>query len=415
MNRTKFLTSLSALAAVFAFNGNAMAGTYAPSCDANIYTIKLENSAGGYYQQGETVCRGDSTCIAQQCPVPGTLGTITYGVLVEDPILVPTSDCNSNPTVTLESFSLYNEAGVAAVSGLEPGSALTFGKFEKSDGTVLPGGTYTLKPVFSDVNTYKLVFNCTASTNLPGGPKTEPERTSYTAGSVIGLDEVCQLSGYDIRFSASGTDHTGTQISILDITGDKLEGFKDGSTVTITANYTPKCVGMRFYESSANGPNSNLTDVQVVYFKNPADKNSRGTFYSNDTCTTSVTNLDIPAISGYTVRGFIRTGDYKLCKTGNANYSTGTDITTALNTADWAGVKPSGVLEVATGQVLDAPIMYCTAVARNCSVAENAHALCQLDVMTDGRVTYTNCCEAGYNKDGLDSTLLNATTCPANN
>lgn len=412
MNKTKILTSLSALAAVFVFNGNAMAGVYNPSCDANVYTIVLENSGGGYYKPGDTVCRGEGTCTAQQCPAVGNLGTITYGVYSANPILVPTSDCNSNPTVTLESFSLYNEAGVAVVSGLVPGSALTFGAFEKSDKSVLPSGTYTLKPVFSNTNTYKLVFNCDASTDLPGGSVSEDGRDSYTAGTAIGLSEVCQLPGYDVRFSASGTGHTGVQTNILEIAGDKLDGFKDKSTVTITANYTPKCVGMRFYKSSANGPQTNLTDVQTVYFKNPADKNSKGTFYSDEACTTAVTKVDVPTISGYTVRGFMSTPDYKLCKTtSDSNYYTGSDITTALNTADWNGVKPSGVLEVATGQILDSLVMYCTAVAKNCSVTANSHAYCKLQVSDDGKVTYTNCCQAGYNKAGLNSVKLDQTTC----
>lgn len=369
MNKTKILTSLSALAAVFVFNVGAFAGTATPTCDPNDYSIDFskDTSISSEWQ---------SSCGAQ----PYVLDC-QYGANGATKCVLPAESCVKREGFTLRAWDIYDTTDISGTAD-ETVSA----------GAVVPNAflaeygdetTFYAKANFT-AHVFTLEFNCTASGNVVASAVTGTAE-SISGSDSVNLNTKCQVPGYTTTWDITRDGSAITSGAVTDGVftpaklGLKPSDIASGGSFVARATYVPKTYNVTI---KGNGG----TDLVLKYTNptsktaNPVWKNSGGT---------AVTTASLEARTGYTLRAV----------TGIAVADVSADATTSIASNIKVAIASSGSSTTAAlpdlGVITEAQT-WNAAWAKSC--VESESATCSLAITpATGAVTYTNACKDGFN------------------
>lgn len=408
MNKTKILTSLSALAAVFAFNGNALAGTYNPSCLGNEYSIEVAYSSSGIIdweasddQECETrgASSGNEVCYPvalPSCPVEGFMFMYTYGDAT--PYNAPAANCSPTQSYTgwkLQGVSVKVNGQAVTFEDVEilASAAIEDEDFLHNGVPVDTGSTFKLVPANVSNKTVSVDIECTYTDVQDGLPNNiVPTGTTHQggdAGETISFANNCIASGYTInqwQYRLKGD----LKWSIINGNSFTIPGFVDGNLKEYEfrpLTYVPNTYSMVLKKGLA-GAENHLT----LKYTNPVE-DAAGTWKNGDTSVTSGVNL--PTLTNYTLRGMVKSSSAITAITEDASRLEGNLILRSSATANTSGTLPNLGVVTTNGS-------FYPAWARNCDPEESTGGLetasCTLELNhTTGSVTYTNACKPGFN------------------
>ena len=398
MNKTKFLTSLSALAAVFVFNGNALAVTSAsPSCNPNEY--KLDYSK---VPSSEWV----SSCGSQTTQVDCTYGAT--GVAADD-LCTAQVKCAQRDGYELLSWDVYKSATISdanRLTNVAPGAVIG----NTSLATVSNEGTLYLMPNYETLN-YLVTFDCDASENIVEGGVDQGDIT-ISGSDTINLKNYCGVPGYYISNVSIKRD------------GSAVQGNVSGRTVydPETGVFNPSAIGLTSSELKAGGPFVVEVAYRPMSFEVPLyrDTTKLGDFiYTNRVSLTASptwnylasgssstvdasSGVSITARSGYTLRAATKTKLSDVSTTQSTSIASNiwlpiaSDSTSAVPKFAALPVPNVDGSNVVTSEDYFPEGVY-TAWAKNCDTNIES-ATCELAITpATGVVTYTNACKPGFN------------------
>lgn len=368
MNKTKILTSLSALAAVFVFNVDAFAGTATPTCDPNDYSFDFSKDTT-ISSEWQTSCGAQPYVLNCQ-----------YGATGATQCVLPAASCVQREGFTLKAWDIYANADISGTA-LETVSA----------GAVVPNsflGEYADDYKFYakanfDAHVFSLKFICTASGNVAETAVTESD-VSITGDESVDLKTKCQVPGYTVTWVVKRGGAAVSTGAITDgvFTPAKLNlspsDLLADATFVATATYTPKTYNVTI---KGNGG----TDFALKY-TNPVSKTEDPVWKKSDG--TTVTTATLAARTGYKLRAV----------TGTVVADVSQDATTSIASNIKVPIASSGSSSTATLPdlgVITSAQTWNAAWAKSCVDSESA--TCTLAITpTTGVVRYTNACKAGF-------------------
>ena len=397
MNRTKFLTSLSALAAVFAFNGNAMAVTSAsPSCSPNEYKLDYSKVPSSDWV---------SSCGSQTTQVDCTYGAT--GVAADD-LCKAQVKCAQQQGKELLSWDVYKSATISETNRLTnvaPGAVIG----NTSLANVSDGGTLYLMPNYETLN-YLVRFDCDASENIVEGGVDQGDIT-ISGSDTINLKTYCGVPGYYISNVVIKRD------------GSTIQGNVSGRTVydPETGVFNPSAIGLTSSELKAGGPFLVEVAYSPMSFEVPLyrDTTKLGDFiYTNrasltdspvwqykangGTAVNASSGVSIAVRNGYTLRAATKTKLTDVSTTQSESIASNIWVPIASGSTSTAPkfaalpVPNNGGSNVVTSGDYFPSGVY-TAWAKNCDTNIES-ATCELAITpSTGVVTYTNACKPGFN------------------
>lgn len=377
MNKSKLLTSMSALVAVIAFAGEAVAGSSTPKCELNHYYIDVSGNAdaGGIFGSLNSSWMGECSgeeCEKGECPSLDGSYTCWYNVdSGKTTCYLPDSTCASALGNDLTSWNIYTAESYTGtpIATVAPGEVIPNNVLAR----VSSGSTLYAQAVFAE-RTYGVSFNCTASANVAS--------TAVTSGSItvkgtafVDLSERCNVAGYTTtwQYQVNGTGSwrtvTGTSIAIGDLA--------DGSTVVFKSAYTPKTYNVAVTSHSGGTTYTTLT------YTNRTSLTASPVWKLNGS---TVTTITLPTRTSYELRGI----SGKCVADVSVDNATLSDLKIKISAQ---GNTTSATLP--SLGVLTANQTYCGAWASKCNPGTGA--ICTLTITpATGAVAYQNSCQTGY-------------------
>ncbi len=440
MNKTKILTSLSALAAVFVFNGNALAaqdtmepyvGVYNPSCSGNQYTLKYVNKSSvenfwDQFESNDCVRSGSSgggVCIPAGgvgwCPALGSELTYTYGagseVLLSDP-----NGCTGDDSVY--SFTAWKVVSTTSGVNFEKTVAknvpINDEFFKMDDGRVVSNGTqFEVYPVDVTLNGYDFVIECTHSSEyVPSTVAIASDiPTTIQAGVSFNLTNAgsgvpyCNVNGYTItgwEYQVSSGISSPDYTAVADPSKFTVKGaILEDSTIRVRPKYAPNSYTVRFLSKSGSAHDT-------LTYTNPGKAGNNAVWKRNST---AVTTANLPTTVGYVLRAMCTNTVDDATQTSTVSLSSlcGTMVTRASATSFVSSTLPKNWVLVANRD-------FKSVWAKDCDPVDAPNgqpsAVCSVTLTpSTGAVEYCNACMAGFNSTTLPSLgTVEETTCPAN-
>ena len=369
MNKTKILTSLSALAAVFVFNVGAFAGTATPTCDPNDYSIDFSKDAS-ISSEWQTSCGAQPYVLNCQ-----------YGATGATECVLPAASCVKREGFTLKAWDIYDTTDISGTAD-ETVSA----------GAVVPNaflGEYGDETKFYakanfTAHVFALQFDCAASGNVAASAVTGAAE-SISGNDSVDLNTKCQVPGYTTTWvlKRDGSTVTGAGLTDGVFTPAKLgltpSQIASGGPFIAMASYSPKTYNITI---KGNGG----TDLALKY-TNPVSKTDKPVWKNSGG--TTVTTATVATRTGYTLRAVTGTAVSDVAK--DASTSIASNIKVAIASSGSSNTAPLPDLGViTTAQTWNA------AWAKSCVDSESA--TCSLAITpATGVVTYTNACKDGFN------------------
>lgn len=395
MNRTKFLTSLSALAAVFVFNGNALAATTSasPSCNPNEYKLDYSKVPSSDWV---------SDCGSQTTQVDCTYGAT--GVAADD-LCTAQVKCAQQEGKELLSWDVYKGTNISEANFLtNVGVGAVIGN--PALATVSNGSTLYLMPNYETLN-YTFQFDCDASENVVEGGVSQAN-VIISGSDTINLKNYCGVPGYSLGIvvkrdgsvlssnSLVYNEETGVfKPSALGLTSSEL---KSGGNFVVEVSYVPNSYKIPLYRDT--------TKLGDFIYTNRVSLTASPTWNylaSGSSSTVDASSgVSITARSGYTLRAATETklSDVSTTQSTSIASNIWLPIASASTSAapKFAALSVPNVdgSNVVTSEDYFPEAVY-TAWAKNCDTNIES-ATCELAITpATGVVTYTNACKPGFN------------------
>lgn len=369
MNKSRILTSLLALAAVFVFDNGAFAGTATPTCDANNYSVDFSKDTS-ISSEWQTTCGAQPYVLNCQYKSTGATECV-----------LPSAGCVKREGFTLKAWDIYDTTDLSGTAdttvsagAVVPNSFL---------GEYADGSKFYAKANF-DAHIFALQFDCTASGDVVATALTASAE-SISGDASVDLNTKCQVPGYDavwtikrdgVAITGGGAYADGVFTPAkLGLTPSEIAS---GGAFVATVTYTPKTYNVTI---KGNGG----TDLVLKYTNpvsktaNPVWKNSGGT---------AVTTATLATRTGYTLRAV----------TGTAVSDVSQDATTSIASNIKVAVASSGSSSTAGLPklgVITAAQTWNAAWAKSCVNSESATCTLVITPAT-GVVKYTNSCKTGF-------------------